>query len=94
MNYHKLAPLPWAPFLWVALTGTPLPWVVLPWAPLSWVALPGAPLPWVVLPRAPLSWVAVFELMWTKKIWKKTTCNNIFSKQTAKNCIRHEYHKS
>ena len=71
MNYHKLAPLPWAPFLWVALTGTPLPWVVLPWAPLSWVALPGAPLPWVVLPRAPLSWVAVVELMWTKKNLEK-----------------------
>ena len=63
----------------------PLFWVVLPW-----VALTGTLLPWVVLPRAPLSWVAVVELMWTKKFGKKTTCNNIFSKQTAKNLIRHE----
>ena len=76
MNYHKLAPLPWAPFLWVALPRAPLPWVVLPWValtgtPLPWVVLPWAPLSWVALPGAPLPWVAVVELMWTKKKFGK-----------------------
>ena len=76
MNYHKLAPLPWAPFLWVALPRAPLPWVVLPW-----VALTGTPLPWVVLPRAPLSWVAVVELMWTKKFGKKPRVTTFFQNE-------------